>query len=136
MGIREWEDMKMPQKRKLDPEKFCEYCGAKMERKVYNGVLEDMGAFMRRKYCSLTCANSKKHPKHWTTFHLRAAKFKKGFCESCGCKTSLQAHHIDQNPENNTSENIQTLCKHCHDFWHTTAKRLGRDIAGRMPSLY
>ena len=33
------------------------------------------------------------------------------------------------------SSNLQTLCKSCHDFWHATAKRLGRPVAGRMPSL-
>ncbi|MCC6475149.1 MAG: HNH endonuclease [Burkholderiales bacterium] len=56
-------------------------------------------------------------------------------CEACGYARALQAHHIDQDNSNNEPENIQTLCKHCHDFWHTTAKRIGKMVAGRMPRL-
>lgn len=114
--------------------KNCQVCGIQMTRKRYNGHLEDMGAFSRRKYCSLSCANTRetltKHGYSW-----RARKHLKGSCEACGYQKALQAHHIDQDKTNNEPENIQTLCKHCHDFWHTAAKRNGIQIAGRMPSL-
>jgi hypothetical protein len=66
---------------------------------------------------------------------LRARKLMKEACEACGYGERLHAHHIDQNVENNTEENVQTLCQSCHDFWHTRQKRLGLEIAGRMPSL-
>ncbi|WP_442857897.1 HNH endonuclease [Acutalibacter sp. 1XD8-33] len=36
----------------------------------------------------------------------------------CGAKENLQAHHIDQNPKNNTSGNIMTLCAGCHTRLH------------------
>ena len=35
--------------------KYCEYCGKKLERKRYNGRLEDFGVFNRRKYCNKDC---------------------------------------------------------------------------------
>jgi len=122
--------------RKNDPEKCCGHCGIPLKRKVWNGRLEDHQAFLRRRYCSLTCANSKrvrltKHGYSW-----RARKHLKTACEACGQETSLHAHHLDQDIANNAPENIQTLCKTCHDFWHSTAKRRGRAIAGRMPMLF
>jgi site-specific DNA-cytosine methylase len=66
----------------------------------------------------------------------RARKHLKQACEACGQTTSLIAHHVDQDKANNAEENIQTLCKHCHDFWHAMQKRRGLVIAGRMPRLF
>jgi hypothetical protein len=132
--LNHWEIMGRPIKK--TGTKYCEHCGTEFQRTDYNGRLQDVKIFHQRKYCSLTCANSRKHPKHWTTYHLRAKKFKKAYCEACGHNKSLQAHHIDQDIKNNTIENIQTLCKHCHDFWHATQKRRGLYIAGKMPALF
>lgn len=114
--------------------KFCECCGSVMHRKRFGERLEDLSVFKKRRFCSLTCANTRtdltKHGYSW-----RARKHLKKKCEACGYAKVLQAHHIDQDKANNEPENIQTLCKHCHDFWHTTARRLGRAVAGRMASL-
>jgi len=125
----------MPMPRKQEPEKFCEFCGARLQRKVYNGRLEDLGAFKRRKYCNLKCANSKKHPTHWGTHHWRARRHRKEFCEACGITESLHAHHVDGNFKNDDPLNIQTLCTWCHHFLHATAERLGWEQPGKMPSL-
>jgi len=120
--------------KKQEYEKCCECCGAVMLRKRYRGRLEDLSAFERRRFCSLTCANTRtdltKHGFSW-----RARKHLKAACEACGHPYRLQAHHMNQDIMDNRPENIQTLCKHCHDFWHTTAKRRGRTVAGRMPCL-
>lgn len=121
--------------KKEEKPKRCEWCGVTMTRRRYGDRLEGWSEFQQRKYCSLTCANSRKHPAHWGTYHWRARKLMRDKCEACGGQTSLQAHHIDQVPANNALENVQTLCKHCHDFWHTAAKRRGRTVAGRMVFL-
>lgn len=126
----------MPMPRKSEPKKSCKHCGILLTRKTFNGRLEDMGTFRRRKYCSLTCANSKKTRLTKHGYSWRARKHLKEACEACGQTTSLIAHHIDQDITNNAAKNIQTLCKHCHDFWHSTAKRRGRAIAKRMPKLF
>jgi hypothetical protein len=114
--------------------KSCECCGSVMLRKRYGKHLEDMAAFLKRRFCSLSCANTRtdltKHGYSW-----RARKFLKEKCEACGHRSRLQAHHMDQNIKNNAPSNIQTLCKHCHDFWHTTARRRGWVIAGRLAHL-
>jgi hypothetical protein len=114
--------------------KNCERCGTSFNRNRYKGVLEDSRAFLRRRFCSLSCANTRdtltKHGYSW-----RARKHLKAFCEACGGRQSRQAHHIDQDKANNDPANIQTLCKWCHDFHHSTAKRLGIPVAGRMAFL-
>lgn len=114
--------------------KCCATCGALMLRKRFGGRLEDLSAFNKRKFCSLSCANTRealtKHGYSW-----RARKHLKTCCEACGSEQKLEAHHIDQDKANNDPSNIQTLCSPCHDFWHATAKRIGWPIAGRMPSL-
>ncbi|AOT08244.1 HNH endonuclease [Pseudoalteromonas luteoviolacea] len=48
--------------------------------------------------------------------------YKCGF-KCCVCKTdetSVQIHHIDQNPSNNIEGNLVALCSNCHDRAHTT----------------
>lgn len=105
-----------------------------MFRKSFSGRLEDYGAFSRRRHCSLSCANSRPEVKTGTLLY-RARQHRKSYCEACGYTRFLHAHHVDQNQANNDPKNIQTLCKHCHNFWHTTAKRLGLEVAGRMVFL-
>lgn len=120
--------------RVLEASKPCANCGTPLSRRRYGGQLEDLTAFRRRRFCSLSCANTRvtltKHGYSW-----RARKHLKSSCEACGETRQLQAHHVDQNKANNAAENIQTLCRWCHDFLHTTAKRRGVRIAGRMASL-
>lgn len=120
--------------RVLEQSKPCGTCGAPICRKRYGGRLEDLGAFNRRKFCSRSCGNTRvvltKHGYSW-----RARKHLKPSCEACGSARFRQAHHIDQDKTNNAPENIQTLCKFCHDFWHSTARRIGLEVAGRMPCL-
>src|SRR5262245_9588805 len=114
--------------------KPCENCGIPMSRKRYGKHLEDLTAFNKRKFCSLSCANTRrvltKHGYSW-----RARKHLKISCEACGERRQLQAHHVDQNKANNEPSNIQTLCKWCHNFLHSTAKRLGLTMAGKMACL-
>ena len=127
----------MPMPLKVFPNKICKNCGKEFNRKVMpNGRLQDVKLFQAQEHCSLACGNTRETStltKHGYSF--RARKHLKTLCEACGSKKHLHAHHIDQNKENNELENIQTLCKHCHNFWHSTQKRLGLEIAGRMPFL-
>lgn len=114
--------------------KPCERCGSLMLRKRYGERLEDLTVFYKRRFCSLSCANTKKTlTKHG--YSWRARKHLQLSCEACGERRQLHAHHVDQTKSNNDPSNIQTLCKWCHNFLHATAKRLGRPLAGRMVSL-
>ena len=52
--------------------------------------------------------------------HLVIAGYKQNKCERCGIDVwsgepiSLQLHHIDGNPTNNSLENMMILCPNCH----------------------
>ncbi len=117
-----------------EPLKSCENCGATISRRRYGSRLEDLTAFRKRRFCSLSCANTRKTlTKHG--YSWRARKHLKTACEACNETRSLIAHHIDQDKTNNAPENIQTLCKWCHNFWHATQKRRGWLVAGKMAYL-
>lgn len=117
--------------RKQEPDKNCEYCGALMLRKRFNGRLEDFGAFLRRNFCSLSCANSTKEPTV-AALRWRAEKLRGSLCEACGSTSKLHAHHIDGDIANNRQENIQTLCASCHITHHHATRRRGLIVAGRL----
>lgn len=108
----------MPMPQKPCPVKSCERCGVIMHRKRYNGVLEDMGRFAARKFCSLRCANSRgiRSPSSSSQHRLSATCGKK-HCESCGAippRGQLHVHHLDGNWRNHRPENLRTLCIACH----------------------
>lgn len=119
-----------------DDPKFCMRCGDQFYRSQRpSKAWEDRTAFAKRKYCSLSCANS--HGAVTTAGHrARAIKLRGQQCEACGLRSKLQAHHVNGDITNNTPANIQTLCEHCHGFWHNMLARNGMPIAGRMPPLY
>lgn len=96
------------------PEKFCETCGIRMERKRYGKRLEDRGVFMRRRHCSMSCANTRQEPTSRDTLHWRARKHKAQSCAECATTDRLHVHHIDRNPANNDPTNLLTLCASCH----------------------
>ena len=68
-------------------------------------------------------------------YSWRAKKHLKTACEACGSTKKMVTHHIDQDRTNNDPDNIQTLCKTCHDFFHQTAKRNGKHPAGKMARI-
>jgi len=122
---------------KPTPEKRCTICGARFQRKrLSSGVLEDYQAFMRRQFCSLSCANSRtKGGLSRKAFHAQARKLRKSNCEACGTARRLHAHHKNEDWRDNRPENIQTLCVFCHQFWHAMHRRRGVKPSGDMPMM-
>ena len=127
----------MPRPAKQAPDKRCMICGTRFGRKRFtDGRLEDLTAFMKRGFCSLSCANSRsKGGLSRKAFHYHARKSRLGACECCGANKRLQVHHLDENWMNNESANLQTLCIFCHHFWHAMHRRLGVTPTKRMPKL-
>lgn len=120
------------------PEKFCEHCGDPLVRKRMNGRLEDRGVFLRRRFCSHSCHASWQHEQPASSpqaSRKRAQSTTGERCDSCGYSHDLTVHHVDGDPLNNEQSNLQTLCRHCHNFWHAMLNRTGRLPSGPMPRL-
>ena len=112
--------------RKPTPEKFCEACGKQMERKrLKNGDLESLLHFNKRPFCDRECmkAGFRARPKNHKPdarmgrYHARNIKGP-GSCERCGKPDALDVHHRDENPLNNSPENLERLCRGCHTRHH------------------
>ena len=124
----------MPRPAKLTPVKQCEICGTTLQRKRFNGRLEDYSAFSRRQFCSLSCANSRsKGGDSSTKWHVLSRIFAESSCEACGSQMNLQVHHVDGDYRNNAMENLQTLCESCHHSWHARHQVRGLKPMTRMP---
>lgn len=120
----------MPMPRKPDPEKYCEHCGKKLERKRQrNGSLESLLHFGRRKFCDRTCtaAAFDARPSRsvdWETTHWHARKLvPPGPCSKCGKPDASDVHHKDGDHTNNDPSNLTRLCRSCHMLEHSR-KRL------------
>ena len=122
---------------KPTPEKRCSICGARFQRKVLaGGRLEDRTAFLKRQFCSLSCANSRsKGGLSRKAFHAQARKHRAPNCEICGSAQRLHVHHVNEDWTDNSLPNLQTLCVFCHQFWHATHRRLGAKPWSRMPPI-
>lgn len=120
----------MPVSPKEMGEKPCEHCGSSMHRRHYGARLEDAGAFKRRRFCSLSCANSQeKGGDSLTTYRRRAGRARKTACERCSKgHRRLHVHHLDENPANNDPVNLITLCPSCHRLCHARPRTVGRSL--------
>ena len=129
--------MRQQHKPKAAEPRQCEHCSKTLERRRNDaGRLEGFRDFMRRRFCSLSCANSRpKGGKSRKASHYHARKHRADCCEACGTTKRLQAHHIDEAWTNNDPANLQTLCVFCHAFWHAMHRRLGVTPTQRMPKL-
>jgi hypothetical protein len=115
------------------PDRTCQRCGKKFNRRKYQGRLEDAPLFKKRKFCSLRCANQRTEVgrQGWL---WRARRFRREACEACGIKARLQVHHVDADITNLNPTNLQTLCVWCHRFLHHTAARLNWVVPGKLVS--
>lgn len=123
------------------PPQSCAECGRTLERKRYNGRLEDSGVFLRRKFCDQRCmaANFDGRPvkedsttgtAHW---HSRKS-IPPGPCWHCGKSNASDVHHLDWNWRNNSPENLARLCRSCHQLAHSkrgTCRICGEPQKGR-----
>jgi len=129
--------MRQQWKAKSADPRYCEHCKKLLERRRdASGRLEGFRDFLRRRFCSLSCANSRpKGGMSRKAAHYTARKQKGVECECCGTTKRLQVHHINENWSDNRLENLQTLCIFCHHFWHAIHRKHGRITTKPMPRL-
>lgn len=109
-------------------EKYCEYCGKRLERKRFNGRLEDFNVFQKRKYCDFECYRKGtlliyRPDATWNNAHTTARAInklilKRTQCEMCGAEGKLDVHHINEDWRDNSINNLQVLCRSCHTKLH------------------
>ena len=120
----EWDEAAIASSPKKTAERECKHCLTPLERKRFNGRLEDNGAFKKRIFCNRSCmaewmegqikVESEKNSRR------QSAKAAKESCEICSrSDTRLSVHHKDADPMNNTPSNLQTLCGSCHRRCHS-----------------
>lgn len=120
---------------KPTPEKYCEYCGKKLERKRFGekGKIEDIPHFLKRKYCNIDCMRKAYVIKDGSTqdnrgAHASARKIvylieqREKVCSICGSTEMVDIHHADGNFHNNSSENLMLVCRGCHMKLHHQEK--------------
>lgn len=113
----------MGRPKKPDPFKSCRKCGVAIVRKRFNGVLEDLGAFRKRYYCDRACMAAYQEGTikvlNAKNSRRQSAKTVAMSCARCGRNTTrLNVHHKDENPLNNTPDNLESLCGSCHKLEH------------------
>lgn len=114
---------------KPDPLKFCDWCKALLTRKRFNGRLEDLSAFLGRRYCDSRCMGDAKVTAAPALGTLRSRTRReiplKPSCERCHLTHELQRHHKNRDKTDNRPENVLTLCASCHakDHWRNEKRR-------------
>lgn len=131
-----------------DLTKPCKYCGKIMHRRYYpnsnrHSQYEDIRLFNKRKYCSILCMR-----KDWVNLGVNESSIRNSRssarniyqlfigldrCSQCGATENLDVHHIDQNPNNNSIDNLMLLCRSCHMKLHhpkPTCKICGNPVKG------
>ena len=115
----------MPAHKKPTPERYCQECEKRLERKrLPNGDLEYLIHFNRRKFCDQSCMAANFDRRHsavvgWSTAHYHARKLvPKGPCNRCGKPNARDVHHRDENHLNNSPENLERICRSCHNLVH------------------
>lgn len=102
----------------------CAHCKKRMRRQRYQGVLESMIGFSRRKFCNRSCMAE------WMTGRIKvmndrnsrrqSGRAVRSACQLCGTdRRRLHVHHRDENPQNNRPSNLLTLCVSCHRRCHS-----------------
>lgn len=68
----------------------------------------------RRRWCSLKCRRVERPPQGPVAYR----QFLKPSCEKCNSENHLLVHHKDENRQNNSPGNLETLCRACHQAEH------------------
>lgn len=112
-------------------QKYCEYCQILLDRERCNAHYHKTKVLIGRKHLVGENANGYKNG---IALYPELAKTPGIKCNRCGSKAFLLVHHKDRNRENNSPENLEVLCKACHQFEHVEKDSLGKFSGKKPPS--
>lgn len=119
----------------------CAWCGENFKRNPSRLVNSRSGIY----FCSRRCKDSGQKKKNgikeiWPEhYHIEPVDYRKLAFDAyenvcCGCgydkyKSILEVHHIDENRNNNSLDNLIILCSNCHQSIHRGCATMeGREI--------
>lgn len=89
------------------------------------------------KYCSRLCQNRSQsdamdrtgyNNPMWKGGIQTYRQYKKDKCERCGSTKHLLVHHKNRNRYDNKLDNLETLCKRCHQIEHEAGKNFPKGL--------
>jgi hypothetical protein len=119
---------------KQEPPKRCAACSEILLRKQFNGRLESINVFLRRKYCNRGCmaAAMVKPVVKRQTYLQRARPRRLDHCEICQASgIRLTIHHKNRIWSDNQPGNLQTLCSSCHTSLHHASGEISKRLEQR-----
>ena len=119
----------------INKRKGLKFCSAKC-RTAYNTYQWCLRHNKFQKPGSGSGGNQDGHKNHMYrtgigTYHKTAFTNKVNECERCGSIENLLAHHRDEDRDNNELDNLEILCKGCHQKHHETRDKSGRYTKGQ-----
>lgn len=105
---------------------YCVECSKEIDRK--NCREYRARTYVKKGREHLKGKNANGH-KSGLGLYMELAKMPNAQCERCGSTKFLLVHHKDRNRDNNNINNLEVLCKSCHQ-----AEHIIRDSNGRFHS--
>lgn len=101
----------------VNHKKICVVCGSSF---TYKGRIKTKG-YERARFCKRSCANNRQSwwNKHSTGYKTIALQHHRHECQICGFDKVVAIHHIDENKQNNSPDNLIPLCPNHHEMYHS-----------------
>lgn len=109
---------------------WCLTCGEVEKKKLHRDYCKKYHAehYERIGYSHLVGENANAYK---TGIGIYSKVLKDGKCNRCGSARNLLTHHRDRNRHNNKEENLERLCKACHQEEHLIRDGKGRYIGSK-----
>ena len=107
-------------------QEYCEECQLELARERCRKRYHKTKTLIGREHLRGENANGYKSG---IGLYMNLAKEDGAKCERCDSTSNLLVHHKDRNRENNDRDNLEILCKSCHQKEHML-----RDTEGRFAS--
>jgi hypothetical protein len=106
-------------------EKTCPVC-----LKIF---VTQQGRVGEKTTCSHSCSNKFFSDRRWkdedlTDYTVLCFRHHEKKCVYCGETLIVAVHHYDENPNNNSPENLIPLCPTHHQYWHSKYKHIVENV--------